>query len=428
MAKRETAKTKKPKKTAKQRWAIFGKVILGILIVIAIIAAVIATMNIISVKSINNFISTVSTVEYENQLKPTTDEKDGYYTFTTDNDFKVVQLSDVHIGAGFLSSKKDMMAVNAVEAMVKAEKPDLVVITGDIGYPVPYQSGTLNNKNAAKIFANLMEQMGVYWCLTYGNHDTEAYSYFDRADISAVYGNKEKYPHCLFQSGPEDVDGYGNYAVKVKNTAGKITQAIFMVDSHSYTDGDYFGALWKYDCIHKSQINWYEKNVNAFTEENNGEVPKSIMFFHIPLQEVQKAYYEYRDNDFKDTDRVKFMYGKAGETGKVVYASDKNEGMFDKIKELGSTKGVFFGHDHTNSFSLMYDGIQLGYTYTVDYLAYFGIAQYGLQRGCSVMEIHPDGTYDRTLENYYQDKYQSINKKEKVKMEDYHSDLVSREE
>ena len=172
MAKRE--KTKKPKKTAKQKWAIFGKVILGILIVIAIIAAVIATMNTISVKSINNFISTVPTVEYENQLKPTTDEKDGYYTFTTDKDFKVVQLSDVHIGAGFLSSKKDMMAVNAVEAMVKAEKPDLVVVTGDIGFPVPYQSGTLNNKNAAKIFANLMEHMGVYWCLTYGNHDTEA--------------------------------------------------------------------------------------------------------------------------------------------------------------------------------------------------------------------------------------------------------------
>lgn len=86
------------------------------------------------------------------KLKPTTDEKDGYYTFTTDKDFKVVQLSDVHIGAGFLSSKKDMMAVNAVEAMVKAEKPDLVVVTGDIGFPVPYQSGTLNNKKRRKDF------------------------------------------------------------------------------------------------------------------------------------------------------------------------------------------------------------------------------------------------------------------------------------
>ena len=240
-------KTKKPKKTAKQKWAIFGKVIMWIVIVIAIIVAVIATMNAISVKSTNNFISTINAVEYDNQLKPAVDEKDGYYTFTTDKDFKVVQLSDVHIGAGFMSTKKDIMAANAVEAMVRAEKPDLVVVTGDIGYPVPFQSGTLNNKNAAKIFANLMEKMGVYWCLTYGNHDTEAYSFFNRADISKIYSNKEKYPHCLFQSGPEDVDGYGNYPIKVKNSAGKITQVFFMVDSHSYTDGDYFGALWKYD-------------------------------------------------------------------------------------------------------------------------------------------------------------------------------------
>ena len=420
-------KTKKPKKTAKQKWAIFGKIVMWIVIVIAVIAAIIATMNAISVKSTNNFISTIKAVEYDNQLKPAVDEKDGYYTFTTDDDFKVVQLSDVHIGAGFMSTKKDIMAANAVEAMVRAEKPDLVVVTGDIGYPVPFQSGTLNNKNAAKIFANLMEKMGVYWCLTYGNHDTEAYSFFNRADISKIYSNKEKYPHCLFQSGPEDVDGYGNYPIKVKNSAGKITQVFFMIDSHSYTDGDYFGALWKYDCIHKNQIDWYEKNVKAFTEENGGEVPKSMMFFHIPIQEMQTAYYEYRDNGFKDTDRVKYVYGKTGESGKVVYASDKNEGMFDKIKELGSTKGVFFGHDHTNNISFMYDGIQLGYSYTVDYLAYMGIYQYGVQRGCAVMEVHPDGTYDRTLENYYQEKYKPINEKEKVTMKDYHSDLVSRE-
>ena len=211
--------TTKVKKTAKQKWGIFLKVILGIVIVIAILAAVIAAMNIASVKSSNKLIASISAIEYENQLKPEIDEKDGYYTFTTDNDLKVVQLSDIHIGAGFMSTKKDAMAINAVEAMVSAEKPDLVIVTGDIGYPVPFQAGTFNNKNAAKIFANLMEKMEVYWCLTYGNHDTEAYSYFDRSDISKVYGDRDKYPHCLFQEGPDDVDGYGNYVIKVKDEA-----------------------------------------------------------------------------------------------------------------------------------------------------------------------------------------------------------------
>ena len=34
------------------------------------------------------------------------------------------------------------MALNAVAAMVTAEKPDLVIVTGDIAYPVPFQAGT----------------------------------------------------------------------------------------------------------------------------------------------------------------------------------------------------------------------------------------------------------------------------------------------
>ena len=118
--------TTKVKKTAKQKWGIFLKVILGIVIVIAIFAAVIAAMNIASVKSSNKLIASISAIEYKNQLKPEIDETDGYYTFTTDNDLKVVQLSDIHIGAGFMSTKKDAMAINAVEAMVSAEKPDLV--------------------------------------------------------------------------------------------------------------------------------------------------------------------------------------------------------------------------------------------------------------------------------------------------------------
>lgn len=412
----------KEKKTKKQKGKIFLKVLLGIVIAILAIALIVVIMNAISVKSSNNFISTVKPVEYESQLEPQQDTENLCSYFITDEDFKVLQLTDVHIGAGFLSAKKDSMAINAVEAMVRAEKPDLVIVTGDIGYPVPYQAGTLNNKNAATIFANLMENMGVYWCPTFGNHDTEAYSYFDRESISRVYNNKEKYPHCLFQVGPEDVDGYGNYVVKVKKTTGEVTQAFFMIDSHSYTDNDYFGALWKYDCVHKSQIDWYENQVKAMTEENGGVTPKSLMFFHIPIKEMQTAYYEYRDNGNKNTDRVQFVSGNIGETGKVVYASDHNEGLFDTIKALNSTQGIFFGHDHTNSFALIYDGIYMSYSYSVDYLAYFGIAQYGVQRGCNVITVKPDGTFDNHLENYYQDKYQTINQKEKVKMITYKSD------
>ena len=80
---------------------------------------------------------------------------------------------------------------NGLDALrlTREEKPDLVIVTGDIAFPVPYKAGTLNNLASAKVFAALMEKLGVYWTLAFGNHDTEAYSYYSREDISDFYEN-----------------------------------------------------------------------------------------------------------------------------------------------------------------------------------------------------------------------------------------------
>lgn len=413
-------KNTKVKKTKKQIGKKILKIFISILIIIAILACVIGIVNFVGIKSNSNFISNISNVSYDEQLKPSVDDN-GYYTFVTDRDFKVLQLTDVHIGAGFMSIKKDNMSLNAVESMVRAEKPDLVVVTGDIAYPVPIQAGTFNNKTSAKLFAELMENLGVYWCLSFGNHDTEAYSYFSRETIAELYESDE-YPHCLFQKGSDDVDGAGNYIINVKNSKGEITQSLVMFDSHSYIDNDYFGILWKYDCVHKNQIEWYENAMNSLAQENNGKMPKSLAFFHIPLKEMRDAYYEYRDNDYKDTQNVKYIYGKAGEKSAVVYTSENNYGLFESFSKLGSTQGVFFGHDHLNNFSLDYKGIRLTYGYSIDYLAYSGISKFGSQRGCTVITVSPNGTFDCKQENYYQDKYKTVNQKEDVTFDDYYAD------
>lgn len=410
----------KEKKTAKQRFKIFIKILLIIIAVIAVICGALACISAIGIKENSNFIDSIDAVGYDSQLEPVLDS-DGYYSFTTDDDFKILHLTDIHIGAGFLSVKKDTMAINAVAAMITEEKPDLVIVTGDITFPVPFQAGTFNNKTSAKLFAQLMERLGVYWTLAFGNHDTEAYSYFTREDISRLYSS-EDYPHCLFQSGPEDVDGYGNHVINVKNTSGEITQSLIMLDSHSYVDGDILGIMWKYDCIHENQVKWYEDTLNSLKAENNNVMPKSLAFFHMPLQEYQDAWYEYVDNNYQDTENVQYKFGKAGEVDIVVYPSEYNYGFFDKAKELGSTQGMFCGHDHLNNFSVEYKGIRLTYGYTIDYLAYSAIKEYGLQRGCTVIDVSSDGSFDCRQENYYQDKYSPVKEKETVVFDNYYSE------
>ena len=211
--------------------------------------------------------SEYSSVEIENQLIPHKDEN-GYWYFTTDGDFKVMHLTDVHIGAGWMCNGRDKKALNAVATMITKEKPDLVITTGDIAYPVPFQAGTFNNYTGASVFANLMESLGVYWTVTFGNHDAEAYSYFDRKSVSDFYSNKE-YKYCLYQAGPEDVDGYGNHVIEVKNSKGLITQAMIMIDSQAYVDDTIITSFkGTYDNIHENQVEWYETEINRMNKEN----------------------------------------------------------------------------------------------------------------------------------------------------------------
>ena len=193
--------------------------------------------------------------------------------------------------------------------------------------------------------------------------------------------------------------------------------------------------MWKYDNIHDNQIEWYksviEKNneYNKFRmlassdsnfSKNNIQllnVPSTV-FLHVPLTEYKTAWNEYVENGYKDTADVKFNYGKAGESGKVVYPGLYDDNFFETMLELGSTDTVFCGHDHLNNFSVNYKGIDLTYSYSVDYLAYVGISKLGSQRGCTMLTVAENGEITYRAENYYREKYTSHFEKEEVTMQE----------
>ena len=375
---------------------------------------------------------------------PVKDPDTGYWTFTVENDqtFKVLQLTDIHIGGGAFSINNDTWAINAVAKLVQNVKPDLVIVTGDIGFPVPYSAGTFDNKREAELFATLMEKLGIYWAHVYGNHDTELYSLYDRQELTdLVYMDKEKYPHCLFEPGPKEVDGVGNYIINVKNKLGLITQSFVLFDSHAYTDGDYLGIAWKYDNIHQNQIDWYEKEIKSLNTKNRlkyaslsavdklayataaGLDPveteakfadpdtmtiKSSAYFHIPLVEYYDVYHEYVDLGMKKVGKdYEYLRGNAGESGKVVYCGMHEDNLFETAQRLKSTGYIFCGHDHYNNFQIRYWGkdgnkstdfsIVLTYGMSIDYLAMPGIAKKYEQRGGTIIRVLPNGEID--LEN-----------------------------
>ena len=341
-------------------------------------------------------------------------DENGNWFFETDEDFKVIQLTDIHIGGGILSADTDEQAINAVASMIAVENPDLVIVTGDISFAIP-TTGTINNKYAHEIFIHLMEKLGVYWTITLGNHDSEPYNYHNREAVANMYAS-EDLERCLFRQA-SNVSGRGNHLINVQNSKGEILQSLFMIDSHSYIRQDFFGGLidslfWNYDNIKQDQIDWYKDMLELYNPKS------SMMFFHIPLAEVKEGYDEYIANGRELNDDVRWFVGNDGEKDDVVYPSRLGDDLFENILDLGNTSYMFFGHDHFNNFVMNYKGVSFCYGYSVDYMAYGNIGSKGYQRGCTVINIDSvseDVTV--THENYYQEKYGSLDEKENMNMD-----------
>ena len=397
--------------------AFISKILGFLLSIITTVSLTFAPVTETVVKSNYKIAKSFDPIVYENQLKPELDE-DGSWTFTTDGSFKIVQLTDVHIGGGSLSIGKDKKAMNAVAAMLTYEKPDLVVLTGDMAYPVAFQGGSSNNEISTKMLITLLETLGVYYAPVFGNHDSEAYSTHTREEIGDIWG-ADDLKYSLFQKGPEDVDGVGNYVIKIKGTDGRVNNALYLIDSNEYTEDDALGLLGNYDTIHDNQIEWYKASVQAIDEKNNDgdAIFTSYAFFHIPLEEYKTAWQEYAENGYNDTENVKLISGGYHEPDENVCCSDNSDLFFETVLELGSTKGIFVGHDHVNNSVLNYKGVDLVYGMSIDYLAYPDLVFKGAQRGCTVINLGADGTHSVSLENYYQDKYESKYDKECVTMQ-----------
>ena len=317
------------------------------------------------------------------------DEETGIYTITSlKEDFKILHLTDIHIGGSLYSYRKDLKALKACYAEIEHTKPDLVVVTGDLCFPIGIMSMSLNNLAPVHQFAAFMRNMGIPWAFTYGNHDTESLAAFSGQELNEVYKSLSYNTSgtLLYPYVQPDITGRNNQLIEVRNKDGSMNTALFLIDSNSYT-GE---GINVYDYIHDDQVDWYAAQVERLNAEEGRTVP-SMAFFHIPLQQYRTAYELYE----KGSEEVTYFFGENNERMiDKICCSDYPSKLFDRMCELGSTKAVFCGHDHYNNMSLEYKGIRLTYGMSIDYLAMPGIEDDTEQRGAELVTLHEDGTWE----------------------------------
>lgn len=315
------------------------------------------------------------------------DEDTGVYTITGKikegkGEFRILQLTDIHLGGSLTTVYSDRKALDACYAVIRKAEPDLIVITGDIAYPIPLQSFTLNNKTPLFQLRTFMNNIGIPWVIVYGNHDTETEATESAEEISRSYAEYARQnPSLLYADRQPDIYGRYNQYIQIRNQDGSLNRILFLMDSNDYVvTEDGFRA---YDSVHENQIQWYGDTIRKISGEEGRCVP-SFVFMHIPLP----AFAQAKEALENGTGEAEYQFGVNAE--KVSCSAD-DHGFFRSMVEEKSTEAVFVGHDHVNNMGIKYHGIDLVYSKSIDYIAYPGIAGKSQQRGGTLIRVFYDG-------------------------------------
>lgn len=248
-----------------------------------------------------------------------------------DDGFTILQLTDLHYHLPHMTSQTD----GIVSRLVEESNPDFIVITGDSVYGP-------TNVMYTKHVAELMDSFKIPWAIVYGNHDDEGKA--DKYWMGNVYENAE---YCVYENGPCNIGGTGNYVVNITKN-GQPFYSLIMMDSNRETQ---YNGNKEYGSFTPSQVSWYGWVQQGLKDSG---YDKSMMFFHIPFPEFLDAYEYWEQNGFDSE------IG-SGSKNEDVCSATYNPGMFEKILEKGATTHVFVGHDHVNDYNVNYQGVTLSY-------------------------------------------------------------------
>ena len=250
---------------------------------------------------------------YRTDVKITTEALTSQTTFsapnitTQEDNFKIMMVSDTHMS--YFLFYLNNRTFSALDKMIEAEQPDLIVLNGDIIW-------SLFNLSMFDDVANYFESKDIPWAYNLGNHDAGGIGASETRLISLL----DSYENCLFYPTYTNVAGDTNYNITLTKD-GNIIYSLTFIDS---------GAKK----IEVSQIDWYEWSIESINALAQTTVP-NMVFTHVPMTQLKDI---YESGEYE---------GEVYESVSIV--SSQGE-LFEKMLSLGSTRAVFSSHDHNNNF------------------------------------------------------------------------------
>ncbi len=258
------------------------------------------------------------------------DAQETVLKFNQDGKFKIVQFTDTHI---IYEDKRCNEAIERMNEVLDAEKPDFVIYTGDLIFGRPAKESLLRAVEP-------VVSRGIPFGVTWGNHDDE--ELLTRQELFDVI---KDIPNNLTDTA-EGISGVTNYVLPIKNRNGsKDVCALYVFDSNSYSKMEEVDG---YGWIAYDQVGWYREQSKALTEANKGNPLPALAFFHIPLPEYHEA----------GLDEGGFIMGIRKEKP---CSPPVNSGLALAMLEARDVMAVSVGHDHVNDYVAEWHNIMLCY-------------------------------------------------------------------
>ncbi len=277
--------------------------------------------------------------------------------FGGDGKFKMMVFSDTDINTNTIS---------ALEAMLDGERPDLVILNGDVSSGISTKSEL---EEYLRVLCAPMEDRRIAWCHTFGEQDGDA-------GLSMTLQNEvySTFKYCVSKVDFEDF-GAGSYFLPVfaDTSAEKGSAPLFgvwmlgqtgLISNSPVTPNgnDSFlnslsGEGKDYGYVTQSHVDWFTDSASMMRKDREKGIP-SIAVTHTPIDEFNVV--------AENPDKCVFD----GVMAEKVSSSPVQSGLFAALLEAGSVSGLYCGHDHLNNFSGKYLGIELGYVASIGYDGY----------------------------------------------------------
>lgn len=278
---------------------------------------------------------------------------------TKGKDFIVLNLSDPQLAnhewrEGRIERR---ILTQTVDTLVSRVKPDLITVSGDLAWPC--------EMIAYEAISDYLDSFGIPWAPVWGNHDNDGDADLIARHAEIVSSRK----NCIFEDGPENL-GNGNYVISIEEE-GKPVSALIMMDSHNCTEITLEDGRTRHvhEELYPEQLTWYREQTVKLKEMGCGS---TAVILHIPIRNYRDAWraalksgiepWTVLPQDATGADIWNEGYESSfGINHEGIACPPGDNGFFDLVRELGSTKYILCGHDHSDNACIKYKGVWLAF-------------------------------------------------------------------